>query len=67
MLGKVVRSIKRAGLKKKRAGYCYAVTVNKRSLSGNVDPETLDPDLVANHKSLLCVFPEVQSNEGGVC
>jgi hypothetical protein len=44
----------------------YAVTGNKRSLSGNVDQETLDPDLVANHKSLLCVFPEVQSNEGGV-
>lgn len=65
MLGKVVRSIKRAGLKK-RAGYCYAVTVNKRSLSGNVDPETLDPDLVENHKSVLRAFPEVQSIEGCV-
>ncbi len=42
------------------------MTVNKWSLSGNVDLETLDPDLVANHKSLLCVFPEVQSNEGCV-
>ena len=27
---------------------------------------TLDPDLVANHKSLVCTFPEVQSIEGGV-
>jgi hypothetical protein len=44
----------------------YAVTGNRRSLSGNFDQDTLDPDLVANHKSLLCVFPEVQSNEGGV-
>jgi phage/plasmid-associated DNA primase len=44
----------------------YAVTGNKRSLSGTVDQDTLDPDLVANHKSLLCVFPEVQSNEAGL-
>jgi hypothetical protein len=44
----------------------YAVTGNKRSLSGTQDQETLDPDLVANHKSLLCVFPEVQSTEGGM-
>jgi len=44
----------------------YAVTGNKRSLSGTVDQDTLDPDLVANYKSLLCVFPEVQSNEAGL-
>ena len=44
----------------------YAVTGNKLSLSGSHDQATLDPDLVANHKSLLCVFPEVQSNDGGV-
>jgi hypothetical protein len=27
---------------------------------------TLDPDLLANHKSLVCTFPEVQSVENGV-
>ena len=43
----------------------YAVTGNKRALSGN-EQETLDPDLVANHKALMCVFPEMQSMEGGV-
>jgi hypothetical protein len=44
----------------------YAVTGNRRSLSGVHDQDTLDPELVANHKSLVCVFPEVQSTEGGV-
>ena len=44
----------------------YAVTGNRSSLSGTQDQMTLDPDLVANHKSLVCTFPEVQSIEGGV-
>jgi hypothetical protein len=44
----------------------YAVTGNRSSLSGTQEQMTLDPDLVANHKSLVCTFPEVQSIEGGV-
>ena len=44
----------------------YAVTGNRSSLSGPADQSTLDPDLVANHKSLVCTFPEVQSIENGV-
>jgi hypothetical protein len=32
----------------------YAVTGNRSSLSGPSDQATLDPDLVANHKSLAC-------------
>ena len=44
----------------------YAVTGNRSSLSGPADQSTLDPDLVANHKSLVCTFPEVQSVENGV-
>jgi hypothetical protein len=44
----------------------YAVTGNRSSLSGTQEQMTLDPDLVANHKSLVCTFPEVQSLEGGV-
>ena len=43
----------------------YAVTGNRSSLSGTQDQMTLDPDLVANHKSLVCTFPEVQSIENG--
>jgi phage/plasmid-associated DNA primase len=43
----------------------YAVTGNKRALSGN-EQDSLDPDLVSNHKALMCVFPEMQSMEGGV-
>lgn len=63
MLGKVVRSIKRIfarGLLLRCDGE-QAVFVG-----GDVDHETLDPDLVASHKSLLWVVPEVQSNEGCV-
>jgi hypothetical protein len=44
----------------------YAVTGNRSSLSGPSDHATLDPDLVANHKSLVCTFPEVQSVENGL-
>ena len=44
----------------------YAVTGNRSSLSGAHDQATLDPDLVANCKSLVCTFPEVQSVENGV-
>jgi hypothetical protein len=44
----------------------YAVTGNRSSLAGTQDQMTLDPDLVANHKSLVCTFPEVQSIDGGV-
>ena len=44
----------------------YAVTGNRSSLSGPADQATLDPDLVANHKSLVCTFPEVQSVENGL-
>jgi hypothetical protein len=44
----------------------YSVTGNRSSLSGTQDQMTLDPDLVANHKSLVCTFPEVQSIDGGV-
>ena len=44
----------------------YAVTGNRSSLSGTQEQMTLDPDLMANHKSLVCTFPEVQSIEGGV-
>jgi hypothetical protein len=44
----------------------YAVTGNRSSLSGTQEQMTLDPDLVANHKSLVCTFPEVQSIEAGV-
>jgi hypothetical protein len=44
----------------------YAVTGNRSSLAGTQEQMTLDPDLVANHKSLVCTFPEVQSIEGGV-
>jgi hypothetical protein len=44
----------------------YAVTGNRSSLSGTQDQMTLDPDLVANHKSLVCTFPEVQGVENGV-
>jgi hypothetical protein len=44
----------------------YAVTGNKRSLSGTFDQDTLDPDLMANYRALVCVFPEVQSIENGV-
>jgi hypothetical protein len=44
----------------------YAVTGNKLSLSGSHDQATLDPDLIANHKALFCVFPEIQSSEGGM-
>ena len=43
----------------------YAVTGSRSSLSGT-EQATLDPDLVANHKSLVCTFPEMQSGEGGV-
>jgi phage/plasmid-associated DNA primase len=43
----------------------YAVTGNRSSLSGTQEQMTLDPDLVANHKSLVCTFPEVQSVESG--
>jgi hypothetical protein len=43
----------------------YAVTGNKRALSGH-EQETLDPDLIANHKALMCVFPEIQCMEAGV-
>jgi hypothetical protein len=44
----------------------YAVTGNRSSLSGTQEQMTLDPDLLANHKSLVCTFPEVQSVENGV-
>jgi hypothetical protein len=44
----------------------YAVTGSRSSLSGPADQATLDPDLVANHKSLVCTFPEAQSVESGV-
>jgi hypothetical protein len=44
----------------------YAVTGNRRSLSGTVDQDTLDPDLMANYRALVCVFPEVQGTEGGL-
>jgi hypothetical protein len=44
----------------------YAVTGNRSSLSGTHEQMTLDPDLVANCKSLVCTFPEVQSVENGV-
>ena len=44
----------------------YAVTGNRSSLSGTQEQMTLDPDLVANCKSLVCTFPEVQSVENGV-
>jgi hypothetical protein len=44
----------------------YAVTGNRSSLSGSQDQATLDPDIIANHKSLVCTFPEVQSIEAGV-
>ena len=44
----------------------YAVTGNRSSLSGTQEQMTLDPDLVANCKSLVCTFPEVQSVESGV-
>jgi hypothetical protein len=44
----------------------YAVTGSRSSLSGPSDQATLDPDLVANHKSLVCTFPEVQSIENGL-
>jgi hypothetical protein len=44
----------------------YAVTGSRSSLSGPSDHATLDPDLVANHKSLVCTFPEVQSVENGL-
>jgi hypothetical protein len=44
----------------------YAVTGNRSSLSGTHDQMTLDPDLVANHKSLVCTFPEVQSIDAGI-
>jgi hypothetical protein len=43
----------------------YAVTGNRSSLSGTQEQMTLDPDLLANHKSLVCTFPEVQSVENG--
>ena len=43
----------------------YAVTGNRSSLSGTQEQITLDPDLIANHKSLVCTFPEVQSIENG--
>ena len=43
----------------------YAVTGNRSSLSGTQEQITLDPDLLANHKSLVCTFPEVQSVESG--
>jgi hypothetical protein len=43
----------------------YAVTGNRSSLSGTQEQMTLDPDLVANCKSLVCTFPEVQSVESG--
>ena len=43
----------------------YAVTGNRSSLSGTQEQMTLDPDLVANCKSLVCTFPEVQSVENG--
>jgi hypothetical protein len=43
----------------------YAVTGSKSSLTGP-EQATLDPDLVANHKSLVCVFPEMQSHDNGV-
>ena len=42
----------------------YAVTGSRSSLSG-AEQATLDPDLVANHKSLVCTFPEMQSVEDG--
>jgi hypothetical protein len=44
----------------------YAVTGNRSSLSGTQEQMTLDPDLVANCKSLVCTFPEVQSVESGM-
>jgi len=44
----------------------YAVTGSRSSLSGPSDQATLDPDLVANHKSLVCTFPEAQGTENGV-
>ena len=44
----------------------YAVTGSRSSLSGPADQATLDPDLVANHKSLVCTFPEAQGTENGV-
>jgi hypothetical protein len=44
----------------------YAVTGNRSALSGAHDQATLDPDLVANCKSLVCTFPEVQCVENGV-
>jgi hypothetical protein len=43
----------------------YAVTGNKSSLSGTQDQMTLDPDLIANYRALVCTFPEVQSIENG--
>jgi hypothetical protein len=42
----------------------YAVTGSRSSLSGT-EQATLDPDLVANHKSLVCTFPEAQSVDNG--
>jgi hypothetical protein len=44
----------------------YAVTGNRSSLSGTQEQMTLDPDLVANHKTLVCTFPEAQGTENGV-
>ena len=44
----------------------YAVTGSRSSLSGTQEQMTLDPDLVANHKSLVCTFPEAQGVENGV-
>ena len=43
----------------------YAVTGSRSSLCGTADQATLDPDLVANHKSLVCTFPEAQGIENG--
>ena len=43
----------------------YAVTGSRSSITG-AEQATLDPDLVANHKSLVCTFPEMQSDERGV-
>ncbi len=41
------------------------MTGNRSSLSGTQEQMTLDPDLVANCKSLVCTFPEAQSDERG--
>jgi hypothetical protein len=43
----------------------YAVTGSRSSITG-AEQATLDPDLVANHKSLVCTFPEMQSDDRGV-